>query len=169
MYACINNFTKIFTIHKSSGNTMKFNLKTLATIAFLLISTGSYAATPTQNFGECLTDNLNGKERKNLAKWIFFAMAAHPQITEFTKIPSDNIKTSDQYIGKLITRLMTENCPNEMKLAYKANPQAIEKAFELVGQVAMQELMTNLDVTNSITSYSRYADQEKINSILVDK
>ncbi len=134
--------------------------------AFLFLPIGSIAATPTEVFGGCLIDNLNGKERKNLAKWIFFAIAAHPEIKSYSKITSNDVTDSDKYVGSLITRLLTENCQNEMKAANKADPQAIEKAFRLVGEVAMQELMTDKDVTATITSYINYTDQEKINKTL---
>ena len=93
-------------------------------------------------------------------------MAAHPEIIMYTKISAEDTNSSDRFIGGLISRLMTEDCPNEMKSASKVDPLAIEKAFELVGQVAMQELMTNQNVNASITSYAKYADQEKINKLL---
>jgi len=63
---------------------------------------------------------------------------------------------------------MTENCPDELQAANRADPQAIERSFELVGQVAMQELMGNQDVMTAITNYAKYADQEKINKILFE-
>ena len=145
---------------------MKYFINAVIITSFLLSSSGSIAATPTETFGGCLIDNLNGKERKNLAKWVFFAIAAHPEINSYSKITPNNITESDEYIGNLITRLLTEDCPSEMKAAYKVNPQAIEKAFELVGQVAMQELMTNQAVTAAISSYVNYTDQERINKMI---
>jgi hypothetical protein len=145
---------------------MKSFINTVIITSFLFLSTGSIAASPTEAFGGCLIDNLNGKERKKLAKWIFFAIAVHPEIKSYSKVTSNDITDSDKYIGGLITRLLADNCPNEMKAASKVDSQAIEKAFELVGQVAMRELMTNQAVTTTITSYVNYTDQEKINKIL---
>ena len=121
------------------------------------------------SLGTCMVDSLNGKERKTLAKWIFFAIAAHPEINAYAKIShSDNIK-SDETVGKLITRLLTKDCPNELKIANKADSLAIQKAFELVGKVAMQELMTDEKVTTAITSYINYVDQNAINKLLAPK
>ncbi|MUH73239.1 hypothetical protein [Psychrosphaera haliotis] len=143
-------------------------LKSLLFVGLLSVAPASLADNSTQQFASCLVDNLNGKERKKLAKWIFFAMAAHPEIESFSNITANNYTNSDKAIGSLITRLLTENCSAEMKAAYKTNPQAIEQGFELVGQVAMQELMSNDKVMTAITSYSHFTDQSKINSILVD-
>ncbi|MCK4743646.1 MAG: hypothetical protein KAT25_07480 [Sulfuriflexus sp.] len=136
-------------------------------ILSLGIITGSavFASTPTEVFANCLVDNLNGKERKNLAKWIYLAMAAHPEIKSFSSASSKDIQKSDKYIGILITKLLTINCPNELNTATKSNPNALGQGFELVGRVAMQELMTNKKVTESISNYIKYTDLEKIKAI----
>ncbi|GAB1266704.1 hypothetical protein [Aurantivibrio infirmus] len=120
------------------------------------------------DLGSCLVDHLDGKERKNLAKWIFFAIAAHPEINKYSSATSADVTESDRFVGSLVTRLMTEDCPKELQTANRANPRAIEQAFELVGQVAMQELMTNQNVTTTITNYVKYADQDKITKLLTE-
>ena len=135
----------------------------------LFITLPALASSPTEAFANCMVDNLNGKERKNLAKWIFFAIAAHPEIKSYSNVISKDIKESDKYVGKLITRLLVANCPNELKKANKSNPLAAQQGFELVGRVAMQELMTNQAVTKAITNYIQYADQEKLNKVLSEK
>jgi len=135
-------------------------------IAGLMIQTPVLAESPTDRFAVCMADNLNGKERKNLAKWIFFSIAAHPEIKPYSRASRQNVEESDQYVGKLITRLLTADCPGELKSASASDPLALQKAFEMVGQVAMQELMTNQEVMKTLTNYAQYADQEKINKLL---
>ena len=132
----------------------------------LLSGTSVIASTPTEQLGTCLIDTLNGKERKNLAKWIYFAIGSHPEIKSFMNATTDDIQKSDEYVGKLITKILTVDCPEELSAANKSDPMAIQKAFELVGQVAMQELMANQDTMKALTNYVTYTDQEKINSIL---
>lgn len=144
---------------------MKSFVNAVIVSSILITSSGVIAATPTETFGECLIDNLNGKERKELAKWVFFAMSSHPEIKTYSKATSNDITESDKYFGNLVTRLLTEDCSNEMNAA-KVDPQAMEKAFELVGVVAMQELMTNQEVTAAMANYIKYINQEKINKIL---
>ncbi len=119
-----------------------------------------------QKFGTCLVDSLDGKERKALAKWIFFAMAAHPEIEEYGQISAAARSESDQEVGNLITRMLTEDCAQQLLVAHKADPLAVQKAFELVGQVAMQELMTNQAVMLAITRYTSHTDQAKIGALL---
>lgn len=120
----------------------------------------------TQALGTCLIDSLTGKERKLLAKWIYFAIAAHPEMSSYSKITANDRVQSDKYVGGLVTRLLAEDCASEFRTAQKANPLALQQAFEMVGQVAMQELMTNQSVTTAVSSYINYADQNKINAVL---
>lgn len=118
------------------------------------------------NLGTCLIDSLTGKERKNLAKWIYFAIAAHPEMSSYSNIKQEDRVKIDKYVGNLVTRLLAEDCASEFKSAQTTDPLALRKAFELVGQVAMQELMTNQNVKTSITSYVKYTDQNKIQEAL---
>jgi len=142
-----------------------------SSLAALSIGVGALAplAANAQSLGTCLVDSLSGKERKELAKWIYFAMAAHPDITAYAKVTESDRLNTDKYIGSLITRLLVENCPAELTAAQKADPLAMKKAFELVGQVAMQELMTNGNVVSAISGYVRHADQKKISSVMADR
>lgn len=148
---------------------MKNFAKLLVLTMALTIGTPILADSPTSALGNCLVDNLNGKERKKLAKWIFFSMAAHPEIKSYSRASAKDIKKSDRYVGELITRLLTVDCPSKLRIAHASDPSAMKKAFGLVGQVAMQELMTNQNVMKTLTNYAQYADQEKIGKVLSEK
>jgi len=145
---------------------MSIFVKYLILIIGISFGTSVLANSPSDELGVCLVDTLNGKERKSLAKWIFLSMAAHPEIKSYSKATPKNIQDSDEYIGKLFTRILTIDCPDELNLANKSDPLAVNKAFELVGQVAMQELMSNQETLKALTAYAQYADQEKITEIL---
>lgn len=120
------------------------------------------------DLGTCFVDSLNGKERKKLVKWMFFSMAAHPELQPYTNISLEDISASDRSIATLITRLFVEDCADEARAAQRSNPQAIRSAFEFVGKVAMQELMTNQAVKTAITKYAQQVDQEKIKGVFAE-
>ena len=141
-------------------------LKAFLVILTLTFTVSVFADTPSNKLGNCMIDTLNGKERKSLAKWIFLAISSHPEINVYSKASAEDIQNSDEYVGKLITRLLTVDCPAELTLANKADPLAIKKAFELVGRVAMQELMSNQATMKALTNYAKYTDQEKISALL---
>ncbi|WP_162046673.1 hypothetical protein [Vibrio taketomensis] len=113
----------------------------------------------------CFVDSLNGKERKQLATWIYFAVAAHPEMKPFSNISPQQREAVDKKVGALVTRLLVEDCEQEFIVAQKRDPLAVEAAFEMVGKVAMQELMNSEDVTQSITNYVKYTDQKAISKL----
>tara|TARA_R100001440_G_scaffold72398_5_gene96233 strand:- start:20576 stop:21019 length:444 start_codon:yes stop_codon:yes gene_type:complete len=132
----------------------------------IFMSNLANASTTTDSFASCLVNNLNGEERKGLAKWTFFSIAAHPEIKPYSQITSEQTEATDEYAGKLITRLLTRDCPAELKAAYKANPLATQRAFVLVGEVAMQELINDSEVNKKFFNYIKYVDKEKIKAII---
>ena len=109
-----------------------------------------------------MTDSLNGKERKELAKWVFLAMSSHETIKPYSKITQFDLDESNKYMASLVTRLMTEDCPEQVKEAYDiSGAKAIENAFGIVGEVAMQELMNDPAVGAAFDEYGKYIDEQK--------
>lgn len=146
---------------------MKKAALALSVIAALVSPLAAHAGgDASQKLGVCLTDSLNGMERKNLAKWIFFGLSAHSSIKDYTQVAQADIDASNQYIGGLITRLLTEDCPEIVRAAVQeSGSRALEYAFGIVGQVAMQEIMTEQAVSASLGMYEQYLDQDKLNKV----
>lgn len=142
----------------------------IAIFESLCFSKITLAGPAADSMGVCMVDSMTGKERKQIAQWLFFAMAAHPEIKEFSKVTKEDNKKANEFVGNLVTRLLTENCPVQTKKAMKEEgSEAIKGAFELVGKVAMQELMTNKDVTDSVSGFEKFLDKDKIRAVLSEK
>ena len=135
-------------------------------LGFVLVS-GPVAAGPASDaLATCMVDYLTGKERKELGKWIFLGMSAHPEIGQYTNVTGQLRDESDQFIGNLITRLLTDDCLAEARVAVNTESSvAFASAFELVGKVAMQELMTDPNVSNALAGFEQYLDNEKLESL----
>ena len=145
---------------------MKMQFVTMLLVMGLVCPVITHANQEAQNLGVCLTDSLTGKERKKLAKWIYFGLSTHSTIKPYSTVSQSDIEESDKYVGALITRLLTEDCPDQAKSAYeKGGAGAFEYAFGIVGQVAMQEIMAESNVSNALQSFETYLDQEKFNQV----
>lgn len=94
----------------------------IAILGAVLMSGPAIAGPASDALGTCMIDFLNGKERKELGKWIFFAMSAHPEISQFSNVSSELRNESDEYIGSLVTRLLVKDCLAEAKIALKTAP-----------------------------------------------
>ncbi len=115
----------------------------------------------------CFSDNTNGKDRKELAKWIFASMSAHPDIGAIARPEPATIESAQRSVGVLVTRLIAESCPNEMRAVVKVDGAAgIRGAFEQLGKMAMQELITNQRVAETIGGFERFVDKARVEPVM---
>ena len=116
-------------------------------------------------FSKCLADNTSGRDRKDLARWLFVAMGAHPDMRAIATISASAPQESSKTAGQLFTRLIAEACPDQAKAAVGAVGQvAFQAGFSMLGQLAMQELMTDRDVAAGMGLLEKYVDARKIQS-----
>ncbi|MCL2914482.1 hypothetical protein L2725_11970 [Shewanella corallii] len=145
---------------------MKSDVAIVPLLAVLAAPASAQAMSPAQEFGACMTDSLSGKERKELAKWIYFGMSHHSTIKQYSNATAKDTDNSDRYVGQLITRLLTKDCPETAKLAFETGGvQAFEMAFGFVGEVAMQELMTEASVSEALGAFEKYLDQAEFDRV----
>lgn len=144
-------------------------------LSFLLPHAAFAAPTPSERLGTCLADSTTGKDRKELARWIFMAMAAHPDINELSAASQEQIIQSNKNMAALVTRLLTETCVTEVRAAMADGNNGsngssnLFQAFKTLGEVAMRELMGNRNVTKSVSDYTQYLDKKKIEGVLATK
>jgi hypothetical protein len=118
----------------------------------------------------CLTDRTTGRDRKDLVEWIFLAIARHPEIRALSAASPEAMDQSDRRIGALFTRLVAEDCPAEFRaMLAEHGPSSMAKAFEVLGRVAMTELMGHPDVAGALSGLERHADLAKIEAALEEQ
>jgi hypothetical protein len=147
-------------------------LRWLIVAVMLAIPTLAQAQGPVNALKTCVTDNTSGRDRKDLAKWVFFAMAAHPEMKPYADAKvAAAVDESSQKMAALVTRLLTESCVNEVRAVMKTGQgsQALRFAFESLGQLAMQELMADKTVQDTMGLFQRYVDQTRLKEALADK
>lgn len=137
----------------------------------LLITTSTFAQNVTEPLSRCLAENTSGKDRKDLAKWIYFAMSEHPDMKRYAATGASLARDESQKTAAAIfTRLLADQCAKEASQAVKiGGTLAIQSAFSTLGQLAMQELMSDKDVAAGMSSFQKYLDQDRINQALSQK
>jgi hypothetical protein len=144
----------------------------LAIVAALLaLSVPAHAQPQTDALRKCVADNTSGKDRKDLARWIFLAMAAHPEIKQYASATASTAADeASRVMGALVTRLLTEACANETRAIFKSGgTEALHVAFQNLGQLAMQELATEKSVTDSMGLFERYIDAQRFRDLATGK
>jgi hypothetical protein len=142
-----------------------------AVIILLWALCASAVASPASDaVGLCLTDSTTGKDRKDLARWIFLAMAAHPEIKDLANASASASEESSRKVAALLTRLIAESCPVQIQQLVRAEgPDSLRTAFEFLGKVAIHELTTNEEVNKSIQQFQRYLDRSKLEAVLAPR
>lgn len=121
-------------------------------------------------FSKCLAESTTGKDRKDLARWIFVAMGAHPEMRAIANMAPSAPDESSRVAGALYTRLIADTCATQARAAVVAvGPVAFQSAFTVLGQLAMQELMADKDVATSMGLLQKYIDSAKVQSVLTAK
>lgn len=139
-----------------------------AVLSFALLSPMfGHASEAIDSLGRCLSDSTTGKDRKDLAKWIFVSMSAHPEIRQLGAASPAAVDATQRTMGALVTRLMAENCPRELRAAFRSDgPSGAKAAFEYLGKMAMQELMADPQVNESVAGFEKYLDTAKVEKVL---
>jgi hypothetical protein len=152
---------------------LRLKRTTGAVLLGVLASTGLALAQTTEQtsvLGNCLAENTTGRERKELAKWIFFAMAAHPEIKGRISIAGNDAEDSSKSVALIIMRLLTESCLKETRAAVHGNSaRSLEVAFEVLGRLAMMELMADEATMKAIGRWAEFMDSKRLAAALGEK
>jgi hypothetical protein len=146
-------------------------IKKLAAAALAVLTTvPAVAGSYTDALASCLGDHTTGKERKELARWIFIAMSAHPEIRDLSNVSTESKERAFRTAGSIFTRLLTENCASQARAAIQNEGAAsFQNAFGVLGQLAMQELTSNADVNAALLGFDRYIDRKKLEGAFAPK
>jgi hypothetical protein len=139
---------------------------TAVLIGLTIIESSAIAGPATNALITCMTDNTTGKDRKDMARWIFGVMSVHPEIVQLSNVSETNREQLDRTLADLVTRLLTENCKEQTKYAMKneGSETPLKTAFGVVGNLAMQELMANQIVNSATSRFAKYLDLNKLTS-----
>jgi hypothetical protein len=138
-------------------------IKQTVILMLLILTSGTAIADEfVANITQCITDATSGKDRKDLAKWVFTSMSTHPEIAAFNKIDAKILLDTEKKAGEIYNRLFTVDCKNQINSAIQNHkPQAVQVAFEELGKLSMQELMTNQNVMDAFSAPAKYIDYSK--------
>ncbi len=141
--------------------------KASALLVVLCISTPSWAGAYADAMGQCFANSTTGKDRIELAKWVFASMALHPDVVSISAITPAKREAINVATGALFSRLLINDCKKEVKNAFKFEGQAsLKAAFESLGKLAMLELMSNPAVGEGFSGLEKYIDIKMLKSTL---
>lgn len=112
---------------------------------------------------ECMADNTSGRERKDLARWVFVGMSSHPEMRDLSVSTDEARDRVDRTMGQLVTKLLAESCLEQARAAVQQEGAvALQISFGMLGKLAMQELTSNEAVSGAMSGFEKYIDKGKM-------
>jgi hypothetical protein len=133
----------------------------LAVVALILL-TGLHgpvaqAAVHTDDLSKCLVKSSNDADRLVLVQWIFSGLSLHPAVQPLVSITTEQRNAFNEKVAALLSRLLVEDCRKEAIDALKyEGSAALDASFQVLGQVASRDLMTEPHVAKGLSGLAAY-------------
>ncbi len=136
----------------------------------IFISQSAFAGVYSDDLTKCIVSSTTTEDRVQFVKWMYSAISKHPAVKSLSSISEEQIADSLKGVADLMMKLLTESCQETAVKAFEyEGPKAIEASFNVLGQIAGQEIFSNPDVAATISNFEKYLDSEKLESALKKK
>ena len=132
-------------------------------LASLLGSVPAAAGPYSDDLAKCLVRSTGDEEKRTLVKWIFAAVALHPEVADISSVTPAQRTEMTRNTAKIFEKLLADSCRTEVQQAVQyEGPQTIGSSFQVLGQVAARELFSNPNVAANMADLGKYIDQKRI-------
>ena len=125
-------------------------------ISFIL---NTFAGPFTDDFAKCLVTKTTAQEKTDLVKWIYVTISFHPQLSQMSNLTAEDVEMANIRVADYMTNVFAYKCNDELNQAIKyEGEESVFYAFELLGELAMGELMQDQGVTAASELFIQYVD-----------
>ena len=135
--------------------------KFISYLSIILISfnLNSFAGPFTDDFAKCLVTKTTAQEKTDLVKWIYVTISFHPQLSQMSNLTAKDVEMANVRVADYMTNVFAYKCNDELNQAIKyEGEESVFYAFELLGELAMGELMQDQGVTAASELFIQYVD-----------
>jgi hypothetical protein len=145
---------------------MKFAPTLLLALAGLAGSGTALAGPFNDALSVCLVKSTSAQDRTVLARWVFAAMAQHPQVVDLAKVSKAEADQLNKDVADLFWALVSDRCGKETRDAVQyEGANTISSSFEVLGKVAMQGLMAEPAVNEYMARMGSHLDEGKLKEL----
>ncbi|MBS98358.1 MAG: hypothetical protein CMI01_06740 [Oceanospirillaceae bacterium] len=146
---------------------MCINFRSIALLIGISFSGSINAGIYSDDLSRCLIESSTPSDKATLVKWMFTAMALHPDVASMSAVTPQQRDEANKDAARMFVNLMTETCLEQARKAIRyEGPVAVHQGFNAFGQVAGQELFANPEVAQGLTGLEKHMDLEKLESAL---
>jgi hypothetical protein len=115
----------------------------------------------------CLVRSTTEADKILMVQWTFATMALHPEVESMSAVSFEKRSALNEGYANVIVRLLTEDCANETREAFRyEGASTFEASFMVLGQVAMRDLFSSPKVMESMEELGSYLDEDKFQAFL---
>ena len=128
-------------------------------IILISFNINSFAGPFTDDFAKCLVTKTTAQEKTDLVKWIYVTISFHPQLSQMSNLTAEDVEMANIRVADYMTSVFAYKCNDELNQAIKyEGEESVFYAFELLGELAMGELMQDQGVTAASELFIQYVD-----------
>jgi hypothetical protein len=145
--------------------TNSLNLETLQKYKGTTFATPSFAGSNFELLERCFANSTTGKNRIDLMRWMYAAIASHPELIDISAVSSVKQEEINKAAGALFERLLINECSKEVKVIIQSDDRkAFTAAFKSLMKLSMQELIGPVAEEN-IAGIMKFVDPKKLNAL----
>ena len=134
-------------------------LSLLVCLFLFFFSFNSSSGSFTDTFAECLVTKTTKQEKTDLVKWIYVTISFHPQLSQMSNLTAEDVEMANIRVAEYMTNVFAYKCNNELNKAIQyEGEESVFYAFELLGELAMGELMQDQGVSVASELFIEYID-----------
>ena len=145
-------------------------MKTFLVVASLL--TGLVTFSPAQagpyadDLSKCLVKSASPTDQKDLVRWIFAAIALHPDIRSMANISVEERTDINKTAGTLMVRLLVTDCHAESVAAIRYEGESsVSTSFSVLGQIAAKSIFSAPEVNAGMADLTANIDVEQLSAL----
>ncbi|MBX9708324.1 MAG: hypothetical protein K2X61_10365 [Caulobacteraceae bacterium] len=128
-------------------------------------SAGIYA----DDLSRCLVRSTSAEDRIAFTQWMFSAMSTNPNVAGLANVTTEERASYSRTTALLMQRLLLDDCRAETIAAIRYEGEAtIATSFEVVGRVAMAELMNDPAVAAELSGLGDSLDEARWEDLMAE-
>lgn len=125
-------------------------------IAPAVASAGIY----TDDLTRCVVSGASSTDKATLVRWMFSAISANPAVSSMVSLSQSQREANTKAAADLMQRLLLKDCRPQAVTAIKnEGATAIEASFEVLGQVAARDMLSEPHAMAEIQRLGSYTDK----------
>jgi hypothetical protein len=141
---------------------MKVLVPALGGLLLVCQATPAAAGIYADDLTRCLVSATSTEDRQGFVRWMFAAMAVHPNVAGMSNVTDEQRNDAQRETAAMLQRLVLTDCRSEATNAMRYEGEIVlQQSFEMVGRVAMQDMMSNPAVSAEFDRLGEFLDEDR--------